>query len=1211
MLRSSLGFLLLALGISLGAMAAPAADRAFVGVLALAVDPSTAEKLGLTDEQKSQLLALIDKRELEIVEKALEFKDLPAAERTAKLAPFVAESETLGLALLSEAQKRLLGQLRIAQAGVAVLADEAIAATLKLEPTQREAIGKLIERLGTEGAAGSEDERRVAQANLEREIVAQLSQEQRAQWEGMMGKGGGATSVAQTPPPGDTAPATPAPGSSRPGSSRFGGFGSRGFGSRPDDRGAAPSGASAPGGAAPGGFAPAATGPAVPGAPRVVAATQPAAPVRDLKDVKLKFQFRFTPWKDVLDWMATQSEMSLVAENPPQGTFNYTDNKEYTPDEAINLLNSVLLTKGFTLIRRDRMLILWNIADGRPPDSFVPQILAADLDKFGEFEMLGCLFALKKLTPEEAAAELNPLKGPQGAIVILPKSRQIHVTELAGKLRTMRAALESAENPVVNKDEAIDVVELKHLTPSSFMQIARPLLGIGENLNVTPDQSLRVSLDELGGRLLVSAKPDSLKKLQDIVALVDKPLASTGAASPLDTPQLESYPVGNADPQSMLNVVASLVAGQGDVKVALDPKANTLIIFGPPKVQATVKATVDQLQGDGMEVLVVKLRRTDPQTAVLVINKLFGGDEKGAEKGPKVEADTTNLQLLIRGTKQQVAEVRKLLGQMGEVVDGPMVGGVATMSDAPRSNVRMLNVPQRSLREALDQLEFVWPTMRANKIRVITPAASNLKTDDRTPAAPATGESDKPAAPSAADAKPQPAPPAPASRTSITPGTLETRFSRIRFHYVSQPGEPAAPSQPAPLPAAQPQAAPPSVAVQPAPSDIPAEGAAPAEKKSVPGAEIVVRLTPQGVIIASEDLDALDEFEETLRTLLQEMPIGKEYSVFYLKHAKAEVAATLLKELVTGASSSSDSGGGSLMGDIASSMLGDVGGGLFGGLLGMGGGSSGGSGLSSSGSLMITPDIRLNALIVQAAPRDLDSVEQLLKVIDQPSGPESVQTTPPPRFIPVVNTPADQIAQVVRDVYSNRMTAAAGQQRQPSPEDFIRALRGGRGGAGSQQQTRGEEQKMTIGVDTHTNSLIVSAPDYLFEEVKALVARLDVDSVPTDETVRIVSLRGTNADVVTRTLGSVFGDSIKTNTTGITSTGTASRPGAQGARPGTTQTNRGSTNQSGRTNNGQQQQQQAPGGFDANQFRQMQNALQRGGGFPGGGFGGGGSRGGR
>ena len=69
----------------------------------------------------------------------------------------------------------------------------------------------------------------------------------------------------------------------------------------------------------------------------------------------LKFQFRYQPWKDVLDWFADQNGLSLVvAENTPKGTFNYTDSREYTPAEALDVLNSVLLIKNFVLVRRER-----------------------------------------------------------------------------------------------------------------------------------------------------------------------------------------------------------------------------------------------------------------------------------------------------------------------------------------------------------------------------------------------------------------------------------------------------------------------------------------------------------------------------------------------------------------------------------------------------------------------------------------------------------------------------------------------------------------------------------------------------------------------------------------------------------------------------------------------------------------------------------------
>src|SRR4030095_1831072 len=44
-----------------------AADPAFVGVLSLVVEPDVAKELGLSDEIKAKVLAVVDKREQEVV----------------------------------------------------------------------------------------------------------------------------------------------------------------------------------------------------------------------------------------------------------------------------------------------------------------------------------------------------------------------------------------------------------------------------------------------------------------------------------------------------------------------------------------------------------------------------------------------------------------------------------------------------------------------------------------------------------------------------------------------------------------------------------------------------------------------------------------------------------------------------------------------------------------------------------------------------------------------------------------------------------------------------------------------------------------------------------------------------------------------------------------------------------------------------------------
>ena len=62
-----------------------------------------ADRLGLSEEVRGRLRQLVNEREDAALEIVLSIKDLPPMEQTARLTPFVAESERLGFALLTVA----------------------------------------------------------------------------------------------------------------------------------------------------------------------------------------------------------------------------------------------------------------------------------------------------------------------------------------------------------------------------------------------------------------------------------------------------------------------------------------------------------------------------------------------------------------------------------------------------------------------------------------------------------------------------------------------------------------------------------------------------------------------------------------------------------------------------------------------------------------------------------------------------------------------------------------------------------------------------------------------------------------------------------------------------------------------------------------------------------------------------------------------------
>ncbi len=160
----------------------------------------------------------------------------------------------------------------------------------------------------------------------------------------------------------------------------------------------------------------------------------------------LRFNFRFQLWTDVLEWFAGEAGLSLVMAVPPPGTFNYSDAKQYTPEEAIDVLNSVLLTHGFTLIRRDKMLIVQDLSQGIP-EGLIPLIDVKELDNRGDFELVTVRIPLEKREATAVIAEITPVKGVYGQIVPLPTTAQLLITDTARNIRTMTALVEAIPIP--------------------------------------------------------------------------------------------------------------------------------------------------------------------------------------------------------------------------------------------------------------------------------------------------------------------------------------------------------------------------------------------------------------------------------------------------------------------------------------------------------------------------------------------------------------------------------------------------------------------------------------------------------------------------------------------------------------------------------------------------------------------------------------------
>jgi type II secretory pathway component GspD/PulD (secretin) len=834
--------------------------------------------------------------------------------------------------------------------------------------------------------------------------------------------------------------------------------------------------------------------------------------------------------------------LSLQIDRAPTGTVNFSDpSRTYSLSESMDLLNRLLLDRGFALVRRGRLLMLIDLESDNASGliSEVAELVTPDeLDQRADSDIVRCVFPLGSMAPDAARTEMAQLIGPAGRAVVLDSAKQVVVTETVGKLKAIRNLLDNAASAGSDVTEIV----LKYRAADEILEIARPLLGLEEGMNSS--DSIRIATGLYGDRLYATGESSKCALLAKIVERADTPLQTPAVSgdSEATLPRLETYPISNVDPAVVIDVLQTLLAGVPDTRIAQDPQSRGIIAFTRPETHTLIQQTIDKLEGKGTSFEVIQLRRLEPSQALLTINKFFGTTAENPGEGPTVDGDPVTSRLWIRGTPQQIQLVRDLIERLeGADSMGPL-----------GDRVRILPYTGRSAEQTLEQLQMLWQvTGRKNKIRMVTPAGAGTTSTDGSPDGitfpqrRVAGDRVNQEQADAPELNQAPANPEVEPVEAAEPSAFQDANANkpSDYHFVAQVG--GAPVDTDSVDAESVEAALPTRVPMPSNAGVPDVAATQVIENPGKGGDIVISMTPSGMIVASDDPVALAEFEEMMRTLSDQTTAGgSQPTVFWLKYAKAQEAADLATKILGGGDSAS-----SLGSSAGGSILSELGGGMLGGLMGFGGGGgesdSAGPVLTTTGSVSIIPDARLNALIVQANAVDMRMVEMVLEVIDREESPEDVQTTAKPQLIPVIYQDAESVATIIKGVYKDRTGDASSAQRQPSPQDFINALRGGggggRGGRGGGEDQGSKPTPINIAVDARSNSLIVSAPPQDVEDIRALVQAIDAGGMQSEETVQIVSLGGNlKADVVQKALESVLGKKTQTTSSSTTQTSSSS-----------------------------------------------------------------------
>ena len=846
--------------------------------------------------------------------------------------------------------------------------------------------------------------------------------------------------------------------------------------------------------------------------------------VRPGDDGRIRFSFSGQPWQATLEWLADVSKLSLDWQELPGDYVNLITEKRYTVDESRDLLNRLLLDRGFTMVKKGQVLSVYKIEKIEP--SLLPRIEdETELMDLQAYDFVKFTFDLPdELKADKVAEDIKPMLSPHAKIQPLLATNRIlvigAVSNLRGVSQILNAEHAAVRDHVVPREFLIrfaradlvadQVMIVLGLDPASRrspqqLQLEQSRLQLFQQMNqkgkdVTKylkksDVPVHMTVNKRRNSILVNAPPAEMKVVERTIKTIDvgdedtPPSMQVARGGAVET---KKYKLVTLDPSAIVNALNQIGDLEPKTQLNVDAKSKTIFAHATAADHAKILSMIEGLDGSGRQFEVIWLRNLPADRMAATIHALMVGKEEDDSntrgfyysyryrsnekeedpmKGFRVDADVERNRLLLWATPQEKEEVMRFLEKMGEIPGG---------GDNPNT-VRVLDPRDaESTMRILEQIRAAWPSIGPNELRIEGTDAKEKEAKEK-----AAEEIEKPKEDLPDD-----------SRTTrsgrLNDPRLRTRLVQLFADRsdvqigsdVKMVGDPPAERDPA----ADRQTA-----------DRPTRPSTTSIDKTPP--PVTVSISEDGrIILSSRDTKALDRLEDLLK---QVAPAAKDFEIFYLQYAFASSVTVNLKEYFE---------------DAADFNTEDNWWRAWNGLGFQE--SAGGKGLSSKRKLRFIYDLDTNSILVSnASPEQLAEVRQLIEIYDKPPAEDSISAR---RFkiFKLENARAAQVAATLKEVFRDLLSSKDKEfSKDPKGEDkpsqnngYVRVY----GGLGSNSNKEKKSTKvrqsfagaLSVGIDEVSNTVIISAQEEWIETVTDMVEYLDTAADTHKDSVQFGQMAG-------------------------------------------------------------------------------------------------------
>jgi len=204
--------------------------------------------------------------------------------------------------------------------------------------------------------------------------------------------------------------------------------------------------------------------------PPTTAAATPPPPAG-----KIKLNFKDTPLSAVMEYLSKEAGFAVVMDAKLEGNIDAISAQPLSVDEAFDVINSILATKGYTAIRNGRILTIVDVRDAKT--RMIPVKQGSDPEQIPpNEEVVTQIMPIKYADAQQLITNLQPLLDEDTSITANQSSNALLLTGPQSTIRRMAQIIKALDTSI-SGITAMRVYPLRNASATDVASIINQVMG--------------------------------------------------------------------------------------------------------------------------------------------------------------------------------------------------------------------------------------------------------------------------------------------------------------------------------------------------------------------------------------------------------------------------------------------------------------------------------------------------------------------------------------------------------------------------------------------------------------------------------------------------------------------------------------------------------------------------------------------------------------